>query len=189
MQRRRVVNLKQRVFLFLPLLPIRSRFRMCLFCHSTLVRLRRGLSRRHSSSSSSRSLRLQPHHLCYDCRHGLLVVLLVLCDTCSVCCCYTTRVIARVGMYLLHISTADVTIEISNFGVCALQALKMLVNCGAVALPTPERGYLHLRCQFRRAHCCCELRVAGRVRLVQNVTRTDVPVITPPAPFVLAIQA
>ena len=58
----------------------------CLFCHSALVRLWRGRSlRRNSSSNSSRSLQPQPHHQCFDCRrHGLLVVLLVLCDTCSV---------------------------------------------------------------------------------------------------------
>ena len=138
-------KLKQQVFLFVPLLPISSRFRMCLFCHSTLVRLRRGRSRRHSSSSSSRSLQLQPHHQYVDCRHGLLVALLVLCDTCSVCCCYTCTTRAIVVMYLLHISTAVVvTIELSNSGVCALRTLIRLVSCGAVALPPPERGYLHL---------------------------------------------
>ena len=81
------------------------------------------------------------------------------------------------------------TIELSNSGVCALQALIILVSCGAAALPLPERGYLHLWCQFRRGHCCCELRAAGRVRLIQKVTSTDVPVILPPAPFLLAIQA
>ena len=136
-------KLKQQVFLFLPSLPIRrNRF---LFYHSTLVRLRRGRSRRHSSSSSSCSLQLQPHHQYVDCRHGLLVALLVLCDTCSVCCCYTCTTRAIVVMYLLHISTAVVvTIELSNSGVCALRTLIRLVSCGAVALPPPERGYLHL---------------------------------------------
>ena len=39
---------------------------------------------------------------------------------------------------------AVVTIELSNFGVCALQTLIILVSCGAAALPPPERGYLHL---------------------------------------------
>ena len=76
-------QLKLQVFLFIPLLSTRSRF---LFCHSTLVRLRRGRARRHSSNNGSiRSLQLQPHHQCFKCRrHGLLVVLLVLCDTRSV---------------------------------------------------------------------------------------------------------
>ena len=124
-------KLKQQVFLFVPLLPISSRFRMCLFCHSTLVRLRRGRSRRHSSSSSSRSLRLQPHHQCFDCHHGLLVLLLVLCDACPVCCCYTTRVIARVaGMYLLHSSSCR-------------NHRAFLLWCVCVASPHHTR---HLRC-------------------------------------------
>ena len=92
------------------MLPIRSRFLLCLFCHSTPVRLRRGRSRHHSSSSSSRSLQLQPHQHCFERRrHGLLVVLLVLCDTCSVAAlllllCDSCRV---VEMYLLHSSCRD----------------------------------------------------------------------------------
>ena len=57
------------------------------------------------------------------------------------------RVITRdVGMYLLHVCQllAFVTIELLNSGVCALQALIILGSCGAVALPPPKRGYLHL---------------------------------------------
>ena len=80
------------------------------------------------------------------------------------------------------------TIELSTVTlVCALQALIILVSCGVVALPPPDRGYLylHLWCQFRREHCCCcELRVAGLVHLVQKATRTDVPVIMPCSLFV-----
>ena len=68
-------------------------------------------------------MQLQPHHQRFDCRRrGLLVVLLVLCDTCSVAAILLVRVIASrvVGMYLLHISTAVVvTIELSNSGVCS----------------------------------------------------------------------
>ena len=100
-------KLKQQVFLFLPSLPIRrNRF---LFYHSTLVRLRRGRSRRHSSSSSSssRSLQLRPHHECFECRYGFLVVLLlILCDTWSVAALLLVWLL-DVGMYLLHSSCRD----------------------------------------------------------------------------------
>ena len=109
--------------------------------------------------------------------------------TCSVRCCYTNRVVARELMECTCCTAAVVTIELPSSGVCALQALVILVSCGAVALPPPERGYLHLYCLFRWAHCCCELRVAGRVRFIQKATRTDVLVTMPPAPFLLSIQA
>ena len=176
-------KLTQQVFLFLPLRTIRGRF---LFSHSMLVRLRRGHSRRHSSSSSSRSWQLEPHQ-CFECsRHGLLAVLLVLCITCSVA--------ALLPVWCLELlectcyAEAVLTIELSNSGVSALQALIILISCGAVALSPPERGYLYLWCLFRRPHCCCELWVAYHV-LVPKATRTDVPVILPPPPFFLAIQA
>ena len=106
------------------------------------------------------------------------------------CCSATTRVISGVvGIYFVPGTQqlCVVTIELSNSGVGALQAFMILASCGAVALPPPERGYLHLWCYFRRAHCCCELRVAYVI--VQKATRAHVPVILPLAPFFLAIQA
>ena len=111
------MNLNSTRFYFSPCsLYVRSRF--LFFCNSTLVRLRRGRSRRHSSSSSSsRSLQLQPHHQCFECRrHGLLVVLLVLCDTCSVAAILFSSCDSW-SCWNVPAMIAVVTVDLSNSGV------------------------------------------------------------------------
>ena len=116
------------------------------------------------------------------------------CDTCSssVCCCYyyyDIIMVPRVSIYNMPHSSPGVIV------LPRVVRCKPSSHCQLRAVASTTGAYLHLA--LLRAHCCCcELRAAGRaysylllVRSKSKAASTDVPLMTPPAPFFLAIQA